>query len=236
VVQLGTIGISTEAKVVLLLDNGSTELKSDITIKTPLNFQIAEQFKALCIENRVPANNAGVDSTGGGGPFCDILAVVWNTGFHRCYFGGNPTDRPVSSSDLRPCKEAFVNRVSEIWGIGVELIRTGQIKGLYPALITEMVSRIYTTRSKGEIEVEPKKKMKARSGHSPDLADAALGLVDLCRERFNLDSVEGESLNVSGEGGLDWDTFVRQGDLPYLTDDEKRMDDFFQNSGFIPFS
>ena len=239
VVQLGTIGTTIEGKTTLVMDIGYHELKSDRTKKEPLNFQIAAQFRELCVKEGVPAYNAGVDSTGGGGPFSDILAVLWNTTFHRCYFGGNPTDRPISSSDLRPCSEGFHNKVSEIWGIGVELIRTGQLKGLYPELVKEMTARLYSTRKKGNnevIEVEPKKKMKARSSFSPDIADAAFGLVDLCRERLGLDSVEGETLDTSSDSSMSWDRYVAQGNIPYVDNDEKILDDFFANSGFIPFS
>jgi hypothetical protein len=54
--------------------------------------------------------------------------------------------------------------------------------------------------SGGKLVVEPKKDMKARMGKSPDLADAACLLVDLCRQR--LGAVSGGKL--AANRGKDW--------------------------------
>ena len=247
IVQMGVIGTVDGKKRVLLLDSDCIQLRSDITKKDePLNFQIARQFKELCQSQGVRIANAGVDSTGGGGPFCDILSTLWGTGFYRCYFGGSPSDRIASSSDQRSCREAFYDRVSEIWGVGVELIRTGQLKGLYFDLIQELTARLYETVKRGTgdcIAVEPKKKMSKRSGKSPDIADAALGLVDLCRERFRLDSVEGDTLVFGDTGRTSWDGLLAMsdamhGDGPVASrsrnEDEELAARFFGSNGFIP--
>jgi len=241
-----------DGRVVLLLDNGCVHLKSDITKKDePLNYQIARQFKAVCLENGVRITHAGTDSTGGGGPFADILSVEWGTGFYRCYFGGSPTDRPASSADPRPGKEAYYDRVSEIWGTGKELIRTGQLKGLYTDLINELTARLYENvkRASGScIAVEPKRKMNARTGHSPDIADAALGLVDLCRERLGLDSVEGDTLTYGDDEATSWDMLLSASDRIHgggfnenRPMSERQMEaeierQIFASNGFIPLN
>lgn len=240
VVQLGSIGKTRAGKRVLLLDRGFIRIKTDLTKKNePLNFQIANRFKEICIENGVRISNAGVDATGGGAPFADILSVIWGTGFYRCFFGGSPSDRIASSSDERTCKEAFYDRVSEIWGVGVELMRTGQLKGLYFELIQELTGRLYKTHKRGTgmcIAVESKKDMRRRTGKSPDIADAALGLVDLCRERLMLDSVEGDSLSFGEDGPDTWDKQLMISDMTYTSEDEAKLDRFFGNSGFIPLN
>ena len=238
-VQLGVIGTNTEGRKVLLLDKDCIELKVDITKGTePPNFQIARQFKELCIKNGVSITNAGADATGGGAPFCDILAVEWGTGFYRCQFGGSASMRPASSSDPRPGREAYYDRVSEIWGAGAELIRTGQLKGLYFSVIQELTARLYETikRPTGTcIAVESKRKMRSRIGKSPDLADAAMGLVDLCRERLGLDSVEGDSL-VHGEEGIGtWDRLIASADVVYSEEMQRNIDRFFSNDSFSSF-
>jgi hypothetical protein len=239
-VQLGLCGATTNGEKVLLLDKQCLELRVDMTIKEePPNFQIARQYKKLCLENGVSITNAGADATGGGGPFCDILAVEWGTGFFRCQFGGAASMRPASAADPRPGREAYYDRVSEIWGTGVELIRTGQLKGLYLELIQELTKRLYENvkRATGPaIAVESKRKMRGRTGKSPDLADAAMGLVDLCRERLGLDSVQGESLTYGEEGATDWDRVVANSDRIYSESEQDTLNRVFGNAGFMPFS
>lgn len=237
-VVLGHCGKDINDKVVLVYDEDEYLLSEDVTSKEPIDYQIALQFKELCEANGVKVHHAGLDSTGGGGPFSSILSKVWSMGFHKCYFGGSASDRPVSSSDTRSGKEAYANKVSEIWYAGVELIRTGQLKGMTATIVREACSRTYTSRKAGAyevIEVEQKKKMKARTGMSPDAADAAFGLLDLCRERLELSSVEGDSLKESTEDS--WDNFCAEGERmsehQELTSSQES--DFFNNpdSGFM---
>lgn len=201
VVYMGWCGEAVSGVTTLLYDEEPRFIHEDVTVTDePINYQIARLFKEMCVEEKVLPENAGVDSTGGGGPFCDILAVVWSPEVYRCYFGGKATDRPVSSSDDRPGHEAYANRVSEIWYAGVELIRTRQIKGMGREFIKEAVARLYDTKKRGSgevIEVEPKVKMKARMQKSPDIADAGFGLLDLCRERHGLTSTEKDSVETN---------------------------------------
>jgi len=240
-VVMGKCGLDTRDRKVLLYDPEEYLLAEDVTKDEPLDYQIAQQYKDLCLKAGVTIENAGIDSTGGGGPFGSILSKVWGVGFHKCYFGGAPSDRAVSSSDSRTGKEAYSNKVSEIWYAGVELIRTGQLKGMTTSIVREACARVYTTRKKGDyeiIEVEPKKKMKGRAGMSPDVADAAFGLLDLCRERLELTSVEGEQLEVAPDKS--WDRFCAEGNRmnhhQELTSSAE--DDFFgeSNFGFLSMS
>lgn len=240
IVQFGSVGAAEGGMTMLLLDEGFVHLKSDVTLNEPVNFQIAKQFKEVCIENGVRIGNAGVDATSGGAVFCDILAAIWGTGFYRCQFGGAASERQASAADGRTCREAFYDRVSEIWGMGAELIRTGQLKGVYFELIQELTARLYETHKRGEgscIAVESKRKMRSRTGKSPDIADAALGLVDLCRERFGLDSVAGDSL-VHGDDERDpWDWALAESDrLCGGGVRERVFEDFFHDHGFIPLN
>lgn len=240
-VVLGRCGLDIHDRKVLLYDEKEHLLAEDVTSKEPLDYQIAQQYKELCGREGVSVIHAGIDSTGGGGPFGSILSKVWAVGFHKCYFGGAASDRPVSSSDTRTGKEAYANKVSEIWYSGVELVRTGQLKGMTTDIIREACSRVFTTRKKGDfeiIEVEPKRKMKGRTGMSPDVADAAFGLLDLCRERLELVSVEGEQLERAPEDS--WDNFCAEGNRinHYQELTSSSEDDFFggSNSGFLSMS
>lgn len=186
-VKLGRWGMTKEGLWVLLFEK-EVELREDVTNKKePRNFQIARQFVELCEKEGVLPENAVVDATGAGGPFCDILSVVWKTdAFLRVTFGGKASDRPVNSLDKTPANEKYQNRVSEIWHVGLDFLRCGQLKGISPSLAKEMCARHCTTVKGTSMKmlVEPKKEMKARIGHSPDHADAAFLLLDLVRQRF----------------------------------------------------
>jgi hypothetical protein len=186
----GTLGWDTVGQRVLQFDE-AVELFIDATNKTEEPaYQIARQLMEQCEKRNIPPRNCAIDSTGAGGPFCDIVATIWSREILRVNFGGKASDLAVSLTDSTPGHDRYQNRVTEIWYSGKELLRQGQLKGISPALIAEMTIRMYgTTGAKKLIYVEPKADMKLRTGKSPDLADAAMILIALCRERFGFTHV-----------------------------------------------
>jgi hypothetical protein len=83
--------------------------------------------------------------------------------------------------------------VSELWFAGKALLRAKQISGLDASTVREMVSRKYdTVKGAGKLLLRAERKidMKDRVGFSPDLADAAFILIDLCRSRLGFSSSE----------------------------------------------
>jgi hypothetical protein len=94
----------------------------------------------------------------------------------------------ASGTDPRPANEVYINSVSEIWFSGAEYLRSGQLRGIKPALARELTARTYETKARGKVQVEPKVKMKLRTNQSPDLADAALLNLYLCRKRLGMAS------------------------------------------------
>ena len=85
-----------------------------------------------------------------------------------------------------------MNRVSELWFVGKEFVRTRQLKGITPELAKEMTSRNYDTVKSGNlrVRVEPKQELKKRTGYSPDLAVAAFIALELARQRHGLVAVD----------------------------------------------
>ena len=152
--------------------------------------QVIKWWKLLCEQNNVMPRNAGFDSTGGGGPFGDLIDIMWSKSVCRINFSGGPTDKPVSAFDPTPCSERYANRVTEIWYSAKQAMRTGQIKGLAPAVIQELCTR-KKHDEKGlqlRIKIEAKAEMFNHTDTSPDLADAAMGLSELCCERLGFSS------------------------------------------------
>lgn len=165
-------------------------LNDDATNKAiPRNYQIVQQLIKICKDEKIKPENVAVDSTGAGAPFCDIIAGEWNTSaFLRVSFGGKPTDKRVSMNSRLTAEELYTNRVSELWFIGKELIRTKQLYGIDTDLAQEMCARNYELMKSGtlKMKLEPKPEFKSRFGRSPDLADAAFLALDCARQRLGL--------------------------------------------------
>lgn len=154
--------------------------------KKPHMIQIGEQFKEFCVVNGVTPNLAGVDSSGGGTTFADYLAGTWDGSIYRVCFGGAPSNLPVGTS-FTPAKDRFSDRVSELWYVGKDFLRGGQITGITTELAAQMVARLATTEKSGgsvKMAVESKKKLRSRTQMSPDLADAFFVMLEVARARL----------------------------------------------------
>lgn len=169
-------------------------LNDDATNKAvPRTYQIVHQIIDHCKRLGIRSENVAVDSTGAGAPFCDVLAGEWeSTDFLRVSFGGKPSDKRVSMNSKLTAEELYTNRVSELWFIGKELMRTRQLYGIDAELAQEMCARNYDMLKSGtlKMKVEPKPEFKARFGRSPDLADAAFLALDCARQRLGLVAVD----------------------------------------------
>jgi hypothetical protein len=173
-------------------------LEEDVTNKEePRNFQIARRYKEHCEKRGVLPEHAAFDGTGAGITFADIVHRIWHPDVLAISFSGMATDKPTSMFGAEPANERYDNRVSELWYVGHEFLRNNQLKGVIPELAKELTARHYTTvkHSSGlRIRVESKEDMRIRTRKSPDVADAAMIMVDLCRTR--LGAIPG------GENGL----------------------------------
>jgi len=169
-------------------------LNDDATNKAvPRTYQIVHQIIDHCKRRNISANNVALDSTGAGAPFCDVLAGEWSSDFMRVTFGGKGSDKRVSQNSQLTGAELYTNRVSELWFVGKELLRTKQIYGVSSDLAQEMCARNYDmTKGTGtlRVKIESKPEFKARFGRSPDLADAAFLALDCARQRLGLVAVD----------------------------------------------
>ena len=158
----------------------------------PRTYQIVHQIIDHCKRRNISANNVALDSTGAGAPFCDVLAGEWESSFMRVTFGGKASDKRVSMNSQLTGAELYTNRVSELWFVGKELMRTRQIYGVSSDLAQEMCARNYDMVKTGslKVKIESKIEFKARFGRSPDLADAAFLALDCARQRMGLVAVD----------------------------------------------
>jgi hypothetical protein len=202
IAYIGSYGMSTEGKWTLQYDK-RVEIREDVRKKDESrSLQVAKGYRDLCIAEKVAPENAAYDASGGGLVFGSLLGEIWSLKLLGVQFGGAASDRPVSVKDKRPAKDAFVNRVTELWFGGVDFVHSSQIKGLSKEAAEELKERRYET-IKGmtmRTKVEPKSDMKLRINRSPDDGDSALILLELCRSRFNFvpEGMEGVRKQTSG--------------------------------------
>lgn len=184
----GLYGEEAETGLSVLLLTDFEVLKDDMTDKsTPRNFQIARAYQSQCEKRGVLPRHAAVDVSGSPA-FGDIVARVWSGEVFRGQFGGKSTMNRVGE-DRAMAKDRYANRATELWFEARNFMEAGQIRGVGPDLARELTARRYTTGSltgslDSTVAIEPKRKMKARSGVSPDIADAFLMAFDLCRTRL----------------------------------------------------
>jgi len=192
VIWFATLGYDQSNHFVLRLDE-SIFINDDATNKAiPRSYQIARRIKEECVKRKIAPEDVAVDATGAGGPFCDVLAGEWSSAFLRVEFGGKASNRRVSSNSKLVGEELYANRVSELWFVGKEFLRTKQLSGITGDLAKEMCSRRYDT-VKGatlRIKVESKIELKSRTGSSPDEADAAFIVIDLARQRHSFVAID----------------------------------------------
>jgi len=192
VLFLAQCGYDTTGQYVIEFGK-AIHLNDDATNKAvPRTYQIVAQVQKECKKHGVLPENLSVDATGAGAPFCDVLAGEWSNKFMRISFGGKASDKRVSANSSKIGAELYVNRVSELWFVGKELMRTKQIFGIDSELAQEMTARNYDMVKSGTLrmKIESKPEFKSRFGRSPDLADAAFLALDCARQRLGLVAVD----------------------------------------------
>lgn len=152
----------------------------------PRTHQICKQVIEYCRKYGITPDHLGVDASGAGDVFCDVLETLWGQKVRRVYFNGKATDRPISSYNDNLASDKYDRKVTELWFCGVEFLRAGQIKGIDPVLAKEMTMRKYDTIKAGgeKVRAETKQDMKLRAKRSPDEADAFFIALDVCRDVF----------------------------------------------------
>lgn len=185
------------------------------------NEQLADLFIEECDTRGVAIEDRGIDATGSGDSFATILATKMGKGFQMVQFGGAASDRAVSLTDPRPGKERFTNKVSELWYVGKEYVLAGQIRGLDPETILQLINRSFKNIG-NRVQVEPKEKMKERTGgRSPDRADSWVGVLEVARRRYKfMSGVRAAARPVKTETTDDWFDTPKE-------DKGKKFRDFF---------
>ena len=194
------MGIKLEGNEIIEFDAQSAE---------PVHFQIAERTRQICEDHKVRPQNLAVDATGEGGGLCDILAKTWSPRIQRVEFGGKSSDRPVSPEDHRKSSDIYGNKVTELWFSVRQWAINEQLRGMQHDAVMEFCSRMYDDEKRMTI-IERKTDMKARTGKSPDLADAVALVVEMARRLGGYATATGKR-----KGRSSWDQLVHDCDSIY---------------------
>jgi hypothetical protein len=149
---------------------------------TPEN-QIANFIKGECDRRGIVPENFGFDSTGRGSLMA-AFARIWSPNVVGIEFGGKPSQRPVTWIPLANkvlCCDYYSKFVSELWYTVRMTIESRQFRQMSEDVMMEGCMREWGIVSGNRIEVEPKDKMKLKTGRSPDLFDGLVCGVEMAR-------------------------------------------------------
>lgn len=145
--------------------------------------QIANFVKERCELEGIPPSHFYFDSTGRGS-FVSACARLWSPNVNGIEFGGWASERPVSSVISTLCKDYYFNFVTELWWSFRLCIEAGQFRNLSNEIMEEACYREWVMVSGDKkIQIEPKAKMKEKSGRSSDLTDALVCGIEGARRR-----------------------------------------------------
>jgi len=204
VLRFAKVGTANDKVSILFGD--VIHISPNAQLTEPVHYQIANRVKEECSKRGVPPDKFALDSSGEGGGLADILTREWGI-VHRVEFGGSASTIPVSDEDSRPCNEAYDRKVTELWFSMRKWVVEERVGGMDIETLQEFCARMFDD-SKRKISVETKTVMKQRTGKSPDLADAAVVLLDLVRKTAVLEPRATKVDKV-------WEKLVREADSIY---------------------
>lgn len=181
-------GKDTNGKSILALIDTMVLSIKDSPAELPED-QIAMQVREQCERRGIDPNHMFFDSTGRGS-LMHAFGRLWSPHVVPLEFGGKPTERPVGGGLEFTCREYYFNFVSELWFSVRMVIHCGQFRGMTEDVMLEGCFREWGPVGGNKIQVEPKDKMKLKSGRSPDLFDAlAAGVEGARRLGFEIERI-----------------------------------------------
>ena len=204
ILRFAKVGTANDKMSILFGD--IIHISPNAQLTEPVHYQIANRVKEECNARGIRPDRFALDSSGEGGGLADILTREWGV-VHRVEFGGSPSNLPVSDEDSRPCNEAYDRKVTELWFSMRKWVVEERVGGLDMETLQEFCARMFDD-GKRKISVESKTVMKQRTGKSPDLADAAVVLLDLVRKTAVLEPRATKADKL-------WEKMVRDADSIY---------------------
>jgi hypothetical protein len=183
VLRFGNAG-KVRGKMTLLLGE-HVFIRTKVKIDDPIHYQIARTVKEECVARGVQPYYFGLDSTGEGGGLASIIQREWSREILCVEFGGRPPKTPVSPTNSKHSDMEYDRQVTFLWFFFRLLLLNEQIKGLDYETAAEFCRRWWSMKGP-YVSLETKEKMKDRTRKSPDLADNAVIMAQVCHLRLGM--------------------------------------------------
>ena len=161
----------------------------NVKLDVPPEDQIVIWVKTYCLKNGISPEKFFYES-GMRTSLVSAFCRLWSPATNPIDSGGRPTSRPVSAQIDMECKDYYGKFISEQWFSSQFTVLAGQARGMTDTLVAEGSMREYTkSGGTNKTDVEPKDRMKEKTGKSPDLYDTyCIGLEGARRLGFVIDN------------------------------------------------
>lgn len=144
--------------------------------------QIVAFVRSQCETRLIQPQNFFYDS-GMRTSLVSAFSRLWSNLTNPIDCGGEPSDRKVADNLDVLCKDYYSKRITEFWWSVRWIIETEQFRNMTEDVMNEGCQREWGMVGNNKIEIEPKEKMKLKTGRSPDLFDALAIGVEGARQR-----------------------------------------------------
>jgi len=162
-------------QIIALIDTTIIPIAGGVKEESPED-QIVSFVKNQCESRGIPPENFFFDS-GMRTSLVTAFSRNWSNMVNSVDCGARPSEEVVSAQIQVSCRDYYSKLVTELWYSVRMAIEARQFRGMTKEVMWEFSAREWKNVSGNRIEVESKVEMKAKTGRSPDLADAvAVGL------------------------------------------------------------
>lgn len=152
--------------------------------------QIANFCREQCEARGISPENFYYDA-GGRAALVSAFARLWSVAVNAVDCGGSASDKKVSNEIDILAKDYYFNKITEMWYSVRRIVESGQFRGMTEWPLLEFCQREWGYVGKNKIQVEPKDKMKLKTGRSPDEADAvAVGVWGAMQKGFVIEALK----------------------------------------------
>lgn len=174
----------TSRRILALVDTFVIPITQQVMMRP--EDQIVSAVAGECARRGIPPENFFYDS-GMRTSLVEAFAQSWSTQTNSIDCGGTPTERKVSSNIDIMAKDYYSKLITELWWSVALIIEAGQFRGMTEDVMNEGCMREFGMVGGNKYEIEPKAKMKEKTGRSPDLFDAlAIGCEGARRRGFHI--------------------------------------------------
>ena len=178
------VGLTIDGVMVIQIVK-ETAINIEVNEGEPIEYFVMRRVRDHCTARGIPPSHFALDVSATQTSFAAIFEKEWGPDIFRCQFGGQAIGERIGEHDLRPAKDVYWNRVTELWYNARAFAINGQLKGLSDDGCREGCSRLVLQKG-GKIAVESKDEYKDRTSQSPDIFDGYTLIVAMAMERFNM--------------------------------------------------